>query len=64
MTDITGNPDNPFLTREAQKAFPHFPRNRDIFLEKLARDPEYFTRTVQKEWRKFFGADLVLFDQN
>ncbi len=64
MTDITGNPDNPFLTREAQKAFPHFPRNRDMFLEKLATEPEYFISTVQKEWRKFFGADLVLFDQN
>lgn len=60
LTGITGNPDNPFLTREAAQIFPHFARNRDLWAQKIDINPDFFIRLVCEEWKAFFHVPLVL----
>ncbi len=58
LTQITGNADSPFLTREAEIAFPNFARNRDMLREMILKNPEQLYGVLMREWYNFFWFPL------
>lgn len=63
LTNITGKADVPFLTKDAQSAFPHFVKNRQA-IGRIARwDPDFVIDAIRKEWKEFYWKDLILFEE-
>ncbi len=60
LTQITGKEDSIYLTHMAEKAFPHFPTNRDSVRTLAQHNPDLLVAIIQKEWVKFFSKPLIV----
>lgn len=59
LTTITWNDNNPFLTHEAQKAFPNFASNREKLIDALENNQDFLLKILQEEWKLFFKSELI-----
>jgi hypothetical protein len=60
LTSITGHENRVYITDKADTLLPYFPSNREELIHTREKNPHILMWIIQKEWKKYFGKDLII----